>query len=253
MRRPSPTAFGDGSRWRGGSAGATALALSGARCDEDRADRPRRRSSPQWPHDAGRRCRRRHRPAAVRRGGRGRRRRGSSDRRRRRPVGGGRRRDSDRRALVGHSATVYGRGAQTPVRDAGGRERRWCVDAPSVQATWPQRGDTGADRVQTSWCQWSGPGIAGARPVRAHRGPSQTQPPVTRPRLALVGSPFVRRTILRRPGRKERHALGRQRRPVDVSRLPQDQAHGRPRGHRRSSSRAPPPPPPPPPQRPTTS
>src|SRR6185436_13418267 len=62
--------------------------------------------------------------------------------------------------------------------------------------------------------------------------PSLIQAPVTRSRPPLTGPPFVRRTVLRRPGRKERHAFGEQRRPVDVPRLPQDEAHGQSPGHR---------------------
>ena len=133
--------------------------------------------------------------------------------------------------IVGLSSAISAQSLRGRLANAGPR-----ADAPRLAVVHrrtelqePDRygGDTCGQRWQT--LDAIGPrDRGGLREVRAHRGPPDPAP--SPGRTSAVGLPFVRRPIRRRPGRKERHALGRYRRPVDVSRLPQ--GHGRPRGHR---------------------
>ena len=104
-------------------------------------------------------------------------------------------------------------------------------------------------RRPAPWCSRShGPFVGGDRGCRTvadfgaqttgrrgaaawFRADVTRSPPSIRPsphRSATMRSPQAQR----RPGRKERHAAGQYRRPVDVSRLPQDQDHHRRRPRR---------------------
>ena len=75
-------------------------------------------------------------------------------------------------------------------------------------------------------------------PSCAHRGPSAASTVTHRPlarRFAIRSS-----HVLRRPGRKEHHAAGRDRRPMDVSNDPQSQAGRHRPGHHRPPPEHPP-------------
>ena len=99
------------------------------------------------------------------------------------------------------------------------------------RGTVPSRrlgGDRSVNRAQT----YGQPsiGIGGWSPNRAHRGPiPHPSQPVT---FAVVGPTNRSSHVLRRPGRKERHGAGAQRRPMDVSRHLTDQDTGPLRGPR---------------------